>query len=691
MQQDIVLMKQANINAVRTSHYPNDPRWYDLCDRYGIYVMDEANIETHGVRGLLANDPRWQAAFLDRAIRMAGRDKNYPSVIFWSMGNESGYGPNFAAVSAWLHEFDPTRPVHYEGAQGTPSDPGTVDVISRFYPRVMDPYLNGDSPENTRWTRLLALAKDPADPRPVLTSEYAHAMGNSIGNLKTYWDEIYSEPRMLGGFIWDWVDQGLRKESADGKPFMAYGGGFGDEPNHGAFCLNGVIFADRTLPPKYWEVKKVYQPVAFEAQSLRPDRVELRVLNRHHFLNLNQFEFRWSVTVDGKTVQAGALKPLNVPAGEDSKVALPAPILNDPQAGAEYWLRVSTHLRTATEWAPAGFEIASDQFHLSVEPRLLPPVAARSLPELTLHEQEGDQVRIAGANFTAAFSRSNGTLASLTYDGRELLAQGTEGISGPILQAYRAPTDNDKGFGKWLARDWKQAGLDELQRKVKLFRIIRRDKDLISIEVIATSTARDGAFTHQARWQVRGDGSIEIDSRIKPSGNLPPLPRLGLVMRVAEGLNQFRWYGNGPHENYADRCQSTDVGIWSSTVDQQYIPYPRPQECGNKEGVRWATLTDSGGTGLLVIAKDSPLAVSALHYTAGDLASARHPFELTPRPETILSLDARQCGLGNSSCGPGVLARYAVPVQEYRLQISLRPCPRLTDEETASLARRRYE
>ena len=264
MLRDVILMKQANINAVRTAHYPNNPLWYELCNRYGLYVMDEANIETHGLRGKLASEPTWHAAFLDRAVRMVERDKNHPSIISWSMGNESGYGPNFAAISAWIKEFDPTRFIHYEGAQGTP-DPQTVDVISRFYPRTQHEYLNPNIPEgadeeraeNARWERLLSIAQDPIDNRPVLTSEYAHAMGNALGNFDEYWKEIYSHPRMLGGFIWDWSDQGLYKTSQEGVRFMAYGGDFGDRPNLRAFCFNGVVFADQSTSPKYYEVKKV--------------------------------------------------------------------------------------------------------------------------------------------------------------------------------------------------------------------------------------------------------------------------------------------------------------------------------------------------------------------------------------------------------------------------------------------------
>ncbi len=324
MVQDITLMKQANINAVRTSHYPDDPRWYDLCDRYGLYVLDEANICTHGTRGFLANDPRWHNAFLDRAIRLAERDKNHPSVIIWSMGNESGYGPNFAAISGWLHAFDPTRPVHYEGAQGNPLDPPTVDIIGRFYPRLTtEAYVKPDAPWNTRWDKLLEIAQRTNDNRPVLATEYAHAMGNAVGNLQEYWNEIYSNPRMLGGFIWEWVDQGLHKTAPDGTVYTALGGDFGGVPNHGGFCIKGLVFDDRTVQPKYWEVKKVYQPVRIEPVSLTPAKVTVKVTNRNSFLNLNAYAVRWSVMSDGVVLQSGVLKPVDGGPGKQVEMKIP--------------------------------------------------------------------------------------------------------------------------------------------------------------------------------------------------------------------------------------------------------------------------------------------------------------------------------------------------------------------------------
>ncbi|HTY86538.1 MAG TPA: glycoside hydrolase family 2 TIM barrel-domain containing protein [Candidatus Acidoferrum sp.] len=685
MEQDIVLMKSANMNAVRTCHYPDDPRWYDLCDRYGLYVMDEANICTHGTRGLLANDPRWHNAFLDRAIRMAERDKNHPSVIIWSMGNESGYGPNFAAISGWLHEFDPTRPVHYEGAQGKTNDPATVDIIGRFYPRLTTAaYVKPDAPWNTRWDKLLEIARRTNDHRPVLATEYAHAMGNAVGNLQEYWDEIYSNPRMLGGFIWEWVDQGLHKTMPDGGVATVFGGDFGDVPNHGGFCIKGLVFGDRTDQPKYWEVGKVYQPIQVEPVSLKPGKVKLKITNRNSFLNLSEYEARWSVTSDGAEVQSGRLKPIDCAPGKQVRLQIPVAEVEEtnvpgiPLASGEYWLRVSFHTRTNSWWASTGQQVGWEQMLLKVPGSRLrgdKAATARQTRNSPLRKSEsGDTVQITGTNFTATFSRSAGTLTLLVYTGREMLA--TNGLAGPILQVWRAPTDNDKGFGNWLARDWREAGLTNLVRRVDSFEVSQLKSNEVRIVTVATSTATNGAFVHRATWTVHGDGTLDMDNAFKPSGDLPPLPRIGVVMQLAPEFEILRWYGRGPWENYADRKRSADLGVWEGTVTGQYVPYVKPQETGNKEDVRWLMLTDAGGTGLLVTAEDHPIAMSAIHFTAADLAAARHNYELRPRPEVVLSLDAKQSGLGNSSCGPGVLERYAVlPAQPYHLHLRFQPCP----------------
>ncbi len=686
MIQDITLMKQFNINAVRTSHYPNNPRWYELCDEYGLYVMDEANAETHGVRGLLANEPTWQAAFVDRGIRMVERDKNHPSIIIWSLGNEAGYGPNFAAMSAWIRDFDPTRPIHYEGAQASledrddPRDPLAVDFISRMYPRAEPLY---DSQENTRWPRILHLAQDPRDNRPVLMCEYAHAMGNAIGNLKEYWDEIDSNPRMVGGFIWDWVDQGLRRKTDDGVEYMAYGGDFGDKPNLKDFCLNGVVFADRTIPPKAWEVKKVYQPISIEPVDETGARVS--ITNRYAFTNLSALEGRWSLTCDGVQVQSGALASLDLAPGSEKEVTLDVQPVTKPEPGADYWLRVSFHLKQGTLWAHAGHEVAWQQMPYAV-PAVASTRQTAALSPLSISD-EGTQIQIKGQAFTATFDRTAGTLVSLVYGGKEMLAQS----QGPVLQTYRAITSNDKAFGSGRARDWQRAGLNRLTREVRNVTVQSQGTRSVHIEVLAVSSTHGGAgFNHHATWTVRGDGSIELDNRFEPFGQLPPLPRIGVVMHLSGDLKNLRWYGRGPHENYVDRNQSAEMGIWTSTIDEQYVPYPRPQETGTKTDVRWLTLTAGDGTGLIVTAEPD-MAMSALPYTADELDQATHTYELKRRDDVVLSLDAKHSGLGNGSCGPGVLPQYEIAPANYSLRLSFRPSAAVSDVEAARLARRTYD
>ena len=517
MLKDLQLMKAAHVNAVRLSHYPNCPRWYELCDSIGMYVMDEADCETHGLRGTLASTPDWADAFLDRAIRMAERDKNHPSVIFWSLGNESGYGPNHAAMSAWLHEFDPTRPVHYEGAQGAP-DPSTVDVISRFYPRVMSEYLNPGIPEgsdkeraeNARWERLMEIALREGDhciwqgsdggPRPVLTSEYAHCMGNALGNFKEYWDEINSNKRLLGGFIWDWVDQGIiQREVVDGKTVekVLYGGDFGDKPNLHAFCMNGVVMSDRTLTPKYYEVQAVYG--------------------------------------NGPEVSVNTQKPK--------------------------------------------------------------PLKAK-----------------------AKVSDINDIISTIKP------------------QVFRAPTDNDKSFGNWLAKDWKRCGLDTLR-----------------IPMTMEQNGNEWCF------------SFTIPD------SLPPIPRLGIVIELPRDYEQLTWYGRGPWDNYPDRKQSCPVGLWQSTVSKQYVHYPRPQDSGNHEDCTLVELKTKKGKGIRIEAVDTPFSFSALPYSAPYLASKTHDYELREQGKVYLSIDCAVMGLGNSSCGPGVLKKYTVPTTPQTLRIRILP------------------
>ena len=687
MLQDILLMKQANINAVRTSHYPNVSRWYELCDSLGRYVMDEADIEEHGLRGTLASTPDWYAAFMDRAVRMAERDKNYPSIVMWSMGNESGYGPNFAAISAWLHDFDPTRPVHYEGAQGVDGnpDPKTVDVISRFYTRVKQEYLNPgiaegedkERAENARWERLLEIAERTNDDRPVMTSEYAHSMGNALGNFKEYWDEIYSNPRMLGGFIWDWVDQGIYKELPDGRIMVAYGGDFGDKPNLKAFCFNGLLMSDRETTPKYWEVKKVYAPV-----QLAVNNEQLIVTNRNHHIDLSQYRCLWTLTIDGKQKEQGEITLPEVAPGESETITLPAfRSLSDKKALnrkgnnsnstntlSDCQLKVSIVLKSDALWAKAGHEVTWEQFCLQ-QGELL---SADLINKGALQVKEDDKsLSVSGRGFSVQWEKKAvGSITSLMYNGKEILTQNHFPVQ-PVTQAFRAPTDNDKSFGNWLAKDWQLHGMDHPLISLESFDHEVRADGAVIVRIRTTNLYKEGNVTTTSVYTISSDGVIDLKTTFLPQGVLPELPRLGLAFCLAPAYNTFTWYGRGPQDNYPDRKTSAATGLWKGTVAEQYVHYPRPQDSGNKEEVQFLTLTDKRNKGIRVDAVEDVFSASALHYTAQDLHKETHDCNLKPRPEIILSMDAAVLGLGNSSCGPGVLKKYAIEKKEHTLHIRI--------------------
>ncbi|MCA9241429.1 MAG: DUF4981 domain-containing protein [Planctomycetales bacterium] len=674
MERDVLMMKRANVNAVRTAHYPNDPRWYALCNRYGVYVLDEADLETHGLRGRLANDPRWAPAFLDRVVRLVERDRNEPCVIGWSLGNESGWGPNLAACAAWAKAADPTRLIHYEGAQGD-SDPREVDLISRFYPRLRAEYLNPDlpvdpaaedRPENARWQRLLDLAENQPGDRPIITSEYAHAMGNAVGNLTEYWQEIESHPRLAGGFIWDWADQALLVRR-NGQTTFGYGGAFGDNPNHGAFCLNGLLMADRTLSAKYFEVQRVYQPVALELAGEEQSVATLKVSNKRHVLDLSDLEIAWRSDAPSGLTREGVGPGLSAKPGESETIQLTLP---HRELGEEAWLRVACRLKHSHAWADKGHEIAVAQWRLQAAPGKRPPREAGTHPELTIAENTHDIV-VDSANVRAVFNRGSAALTELRLAGYDVLAASEQ--ASPHLQVFRAPTSNDRGFGNWLADAWADAGLEQVGLSPLGCTVERLSPSSAKVTTIVAGEARQGSMTCRCQWILHSNGIIELTSRFNPHGKLPPLARVGVVMQLKERLQRVEWFGRGPHENYPDRKQSADVGRWSTLVSQSATPYPRPQETGSRQDVRWLALRDDAGRGMLIVAPHSPITFSAIPYTAEDLAGAKNWWEVKPRRAVVLSLDAAQCGLGNSSCGPGVLKKYAVLPEPREFRLLLAP------------------
>ncbi len=647
MRRDITVMKQHNINTVRTSHYPNDPFWLDLCDEYGLYVVDEADLETHGCHvagdtALLSKDPAWRAAYVDRAERMVQRDKNHPSIILWSLGNESSYGPNHAAMTEAIRALDPTRPIHYESAYDAPDEAAAVDLISRMYTDVPG---------------LIAQGQKTDDPYPFFLCEYAHAMGNGPGSLKEYWETIYQYPRLLGGCVWEWTDHGIRQKAEGGAEWFAYGGDFGDTPNDGNFCIDGLTSPDRVPHPALLELKKVIAPVWAEPKDLRVGLITVH--NRYDFASLALLEAHWSVQRDGKTVQQGTLPWLDIPAGGAEDVSLPYTL----PASGDAWLDVVWTLAADAPWAARGHEVAWAQFALPVAPAPAVPVRLDALPPLTVLEA-GQDLRIGGDDFALTFDAWRGALTDWTYQGVPLLTR------GPQLNVWRAPTDNDVN----LARKWRQAGLDRLVSRTTSLSWEQPAPQSVRVTVRATlaADALTPAFAVTYSYTIYGNGEVLLETEVSPHGNLPPLPRLGVQLRLPAGFDRFAWYGLGPHESYPDRRESVKRGVFGGTVQEQFETYIRPQENGNKSEVRWAAVTDARGLGLLATAQPL-LNVSVHHYTPEDLTQARHTFDLAPRAETIWHLDHAQGGLGSQSCGPGPLPEYLLQPAETRFSVRLTP------------------
>lgn len=641
MLRDLLMMKRANINAVRTCHYPNDERWYALCDSLGMYVMDEADIEEHGLRGTLASDHTWAAAFLDRTQRLVLRDRNHPSVIIWSLGNESGYGPNFALTSAWIKAFDPTRPVHYEGAQGPDDrDPATVDIISRFYPRTQDAYLNPrvtkadeERPENLRWERLLSIAQKPGDTRPVLTSEYAHAMGNALGNMREYWQEIYSHPRMLGGFIWEWADEGIFVHRPDGKTMTAYGGDFGDVPNLKAFCVKGIVSSDRQPTPKYHETWAAYAPVAFAYAG-----GQLRVIDREEGRPLTRYAYTWDITADGRVVKKGTITDPAAP------FAVPAVRYN---AAQDVRLNIRAALPAATAWAERGHIVAQQQFAINECLALKAPQASQ--------RQNASQQNVALGSAQRSSEKHEKSTQSEQQAGHFSL----------LPHLFRAPTDNDRGFGNWLAKDWQTARLDSVSREWQI-PLTPHESDTLVCRF------PQGSVTIATQCTPVKENVVELHAEFSIQGSLPPLPCLGLTFALPRTMSNLDWYGRGPHDSYVDRELSTYVARWQQTVAQQYVHYPRPQHSGTHTDVARLTIGDGRRQTLTIEAIDQPFAFTALPYSTRQLCDTRHDCDLVADDNVYLHIDAATLGLGNSSCGPAVLRKYSIdPTKTYSLTLRI--------------------
>ncbi|MES2418168.1 MAG: glycoside hydrolase family 2 TIM barrel-domain containing protein [Bacteroidota bacterium] len=649
MEKDMEMMKKLNVNAVRHSHYPPDPYWMQLCDEYGLYVIDEANIESHGryysLETTFGNDKQWRIPHLARIQRMYERDKNHPSIVTWSLGNEAGNGVNFYEAYEWLKKVD-TRPVQYERAEND----FNTDLIVPQYP----------SPN------YLPYYSKSKNTRPFIMSEYAHIMGNSLGNFKEYWDAIENNPKLQGGFVWEWIDQSIDTVK-NGKRIMAYGGDFplsgpvDEDFSDNNFCVKGVVTAYRELTPMAVELKKVHQYIKTTFNGTN----QININNSYFFKDISNVQLNWAVLENGKVIQSGVVTDLNIGPRETQTLTLP--FKTNYKTGKEYFLNVYYCLKTAEPFLEKGYDIAYEQMLLAGTPKENSYAAINKTLKI---EKTGGKAVVKGSDFTVTFDLTKGTLASYVSKGQELV------VSGPQPGFYRAPTDNDIGAG--------------LNKKLRMWRNVYQDPTT-SIQTVSNSTSSTFTLTVSVSllngdekttqiFTVLADGTIKVDNQFKAvSGNYKSLMRIGNDLQLNQIYNNIQWYGRGPGENYVDRKTASLIGTYKSTVDEQYFPYARPQESGNKTEVRWVAFTNKQGKGLRFEFADQLLSFNALPYAVEDLdpeaeKKQYHSGELVKRPQIYVHLDLQQLGVqGIDSWGSMPLIQYQIPFKDYNYSYYIKP------------------
>ncbi|XMO85909.1 glycoside hydrolase family 2 TIM barrel-domain containing protein [Algibacter sp. AS12] len=663
LEDDVKLLKKFNFNAVRTSHYPNDPYFYDLCDKYGIYVMDEANIETHHLGSYAPQQPSLAIPILSRVMRMIDRDKNHPSIISWSLGNEAGTGPAFAAAASWAKDYDASRFIHYEGAQGNPNhpeykegeegqkvfrgkahanpdDPKYVDVLSRMYPEMY---------------QLEAMSESKYIDRPIIMCEYAHAMGNSIGGLGEYWDVINSKKNLIGGFIWDMIDQGLVKKDKNGNDFYAYGGDFDDYPNDKNFCINGVFSSDRKPNPHAWEVKYIHQPFNFKANVKSGTVLAINHLNE---TNLNNYDVKWSVSENGKEIQSGVLENVDVKAKSSSEINIPYKKVRFKDEN-EYWLKISVHEKQETFWAEKGFEIAKDQILLK-EKTELNNFKKNSDSEALIVEVD-NKITITRNGVTIKISKENGNLTSLSTKGKEHI------LSPLKPNFFRPPIDNDlrgassRDFRK--SRDYWELLNEKLE--IKSVKVISKKKNeaIILVEKFHKDEVKLNIL-----YTVLSDGSIVVKMEMDAKENLPSLVKFGMTLGVSKAHQNTTFYGKGPWENYIDRKRGTEVDEFTFKTDDLFTNYVFPQENGNRSDVRWLQLSGTEKSSFKI--EGSPtFGFSIWPYTAENIQTAKHPFDLEKQGFYTLNLHLIQMSVNGTLSE--TLPKYVIPSGKYSFEFIL--------------------
>ncbi len=659
-EKDLLLMKRFNINAIRTSHYPKDPYFYDLCDQLGFYVVDEANLETHAFYQDICHDPRYLQAFVERNLAMVERDKNHPCIILWSLGNESGYGPNHDAAAGLIRGLDPSRPLHYKSALGDYWSGGNwtggqrvTDVVCPMYPTI---------------DNIILWSQTDRGNRPMILCEYSHTMGNSNGSLSDYWAAFEKYPGIQGGFLWEWVDHGILYTGKDGKSYWLYGGDFGDVPNDANFCTDGIVWPDRTPHPALFEFKYLAQPL--KVSRVDGSGYRFRLTNQHDFISLSYFAGRWELLHDGVVTQAGELSGLDI-APHESKI-FELPIHAPLELPGEYFVNFHFTLNQPTAWAPAGHEVAWEQVSLS---RPKPGTAAKPIQSTSsvLVQQSDQLVCLSASQVKAEFDKATGALVEF--------GDGTNYInSGLCLNVWRAATDND---GIKLIKDrliesmkvlsfWDTLGLPALQVRLDSFRLVEKPglfpKLVIKQQASGRDEWKDFSFTQE--YTLLPSGQLMVSCVLKTGPGIIDLPRVGVSLSLPSSLENLAWYGRGPYENYSDRKSSAMIGIYHSTVTEQYVPYIMPQEHGHKTDVRWLELTDGSGCGIKIQGFPT-FEFNASHVTANDLYAALHTVDLQPRPEIYLGIDTAMRGLGTASCGPDTLDPYRLLKSKYAFAFTL--------------------
>jgi len=659
MKKDLILMKQHNINAIRTSHYPNDPRFLDFCDELGFYVIDEADLETHGAAragdfSMISKDPIFEAAYIDRMQRMVERDKNHACIILWSLGNESGYGNNHIKMALWAKQRDNSRPIHYEGAfspgvysqlENKESVTSCLDVYSRMYPSI-------------DWISNEYL-KDETEKRPLILCEYCHAMGNGPGDLKDYWDLIYSHQKLTGAFVWEWADHGVKTKTLEGIDYYAYGGDFGDKPNDGNFCVDGLVYPDRTPHKGLLELKNVIAPVKTEAYDLINGKII--VTNLNYFSNLSHLQLNWKIEKDGETIDEGSLDCLEIKPQEAKVITLPYAL--PEKLEGRCFLIVSYSLQKSTSWADKGFEIAFAQFEISLDRVAKEKLNKCEMPFISFENTE-KEITVYGADFKYVFDRYYGAFKSITYQGVDMIC------AKPKFNVWRAPTDNDRR----IKIRWIDEGYDRLDTHTYSVEIISEDKNSLSIgvEFSLGGYIKKPVIHGKTVWTIYGTGDILMNTSASVRKDMPFLPRFGLQLCMPEGNEMVEYFGYGPHESYIDKQKSTWKSRFTASVDTMHENYLRPQENGSHYATEWATVTNSQGIGLLFIGRDD-FSFNVSHYTPEDITQACHPYKLQRRDETIVNIDYKMSGVGSNSCGPELLPQYRFYGEDIQFKLRIKP------------------